>query len=169
MLSNILLPLSAARRTAFLTLPINLTGKDNQLIQSHPVTPPHYEEIMTLWHYDLMTFMTWWNYDSRPAHHHHITTLWHHDNHSGPELSAEDVGVEDGSEGGASAGPVCRVRGDDILRGRDISEELQLSVYFTLVVLLFILLLEASRNTFRPSPRSMCRKNVGNKPGIITE
>ena len=34
---------------------------------------------------------------------------------------------------------------------------------------LFTLLLEASRNTFRPSPRSMCRKNVGNKPGIITE
>ena len=29
---------------------------------------------------------------------------------------------------------------------------------------LFTLLLEASRNTFLPSPRSMCRKNVGNKP-----
>ena len=35
---------------------------------------------------------------------------------------------------------------------------------FTLVVVLFTLRLEASRNTFRPSPRSMCRKNVGNKP-----
>ena len=31
---------------------------------------------------------------------------------------------------------------------------------------LFTLLLEASRNTFRPSPRSMCRKKVGNKPQI---
>ena len=38
---------------------------------------------------------------------------------------------------------------------------------FTLQVLLLTLRLEARRNTFLPSPRSMCRKNVGNRPANI--
>ena len=72
---------------------------------------------MTLWHHDTMTqydTMTLWQYDT--------TTLGHP-----PELSAEDVRVEDGSEGGATGGPVCGVCGDEILRGRDGNEELQLA------------------------------------------
>ena len=76
MLSTLLLPLSVARRTAFLTLPINLTGKDNQLIQSHPVTPPHYEEIMTLWHNDIYDMMKLWQQTSTPSPYHDTVTPW---------------------------------------------------------------------------------------------